>query len=481
METHYREFSNPGTMAAKKVDALEKRLEGEMNQIKTTVEERMSSMEEQVADLRDMIKKMLEVHNQATASVTRNGEGRSTNSEIRREEDEAEIVSVAQVSARNQNRMLGLCNPMKRMHEAYGTNRKYLPSRTKEIGYSLIFQKTFSLAVIGWQLPCGPTLPLSRWGFTQAAKPFLFSVLFTEANRTYYRVKECRKNSNAGSGISAQWNSGQFLKAERKVVVSPVANFGSEVIKVLSTFNGKVKENKEWEKTSLQVKENKEWEKTSLQQQKIINYYFHISTMPIDLLNHNSIKMAKKMKPMFRNQLKIIDMPQFNQFLEYYKYPPGGGLEGHTSWPLPLFSSSSKSPLSLTPFHAEAFPWSCAGGIPCAILGTHTERKPPSPLLLFTLRPSPGLVQLESPGISLAEEEELRHECVQIEHPRLASVLMGEGSLLVVLVPVIEALAEAEGSHSIFWSGMACKFVEKGSGFERTVDIESLDRRRFDG
>ncbi|KAL0922931.1 hypothetical protein M5K25_006962 [Dendrobium thyrsiflorum] len=78
-------------MAAKKVDALEERLEGEMNQIKTTVEERMSSMEGQVADLRDMIKKMLEVHNQITASVARNGEGRSTNSEIRREEEEAEI------------------------------------------------------------------------------------------------------------------------------------------------------------------------------------------------------------------------------------------------------------------------------------------------------------------------------------------------------------------------------------------------------
>ncbi|KAL0922942.1 hypothetical protein M5K25_006973 [Dendrobium thyrsiflorum] len=83
------------TMAAKKVDALEERLEGEMNQIKTTVEERMSSMEGQVADLRDMIKKMLEVHNQTTASVARNGEGRSTNSEIRKEEEEAEISSSA--------------------------------------------------------------------------------------------------------------------------------------------------------------------------------------------------------------------------------------------------------------------------------------------------------------------------------------------------------------------------------------------------
>ncbi|KAL0904193.1 hypothetical protein M5K25_026268 [Dendrobium thyrsiflorum] len=86
------EFSNPRDMAAKKVDALEERLEGEMNQIKTTMEEQMSSMEGQVADLRDMIKKMLEVHNQTTASVARSGEGRSTNSEIRREEEEAEIV-----------------------------------------------------------------------------------------------------------------------------------------------------------------------------------------------------------------------------------------------------------------------------------------------------------------------------------------------------------------------------------------------------
>ncbi|PKU87531.1 hypothetical protein MA16_Dca018062 [Dendrobium catenatum] len=47
-------------MAAKKVDALEERLEGEMNQIKMTVEERISSMEGQVVDLWDMMKKMEE-------------------------------------------------------------------------------------------------------------------------------------------------------------------------------------------------------------------------------------------------------------------------------------------------------------------------------------------------------------------------------------------------------------------------------------
>ncbi|PKU83818.1 hypothetical protein MA16_Dca025665 [Dendrobium catenatum] len=78
-------------MAAKKVDALEERLEGEMNQIKTTVEKMISSMEGQVADLRDMMKKMLEIQNQTAAFVAR-GEEKSTNSKIRREKDEVEIM-----------------------------------------------------------------------------------------------------------------------------------------------------------------------------------------------------------------------------------------------------------------------------------------------------------------------------------------------------------------------------------------------------
>ncbi|KAL0909745.1 hypothetical protein M5K25_020641 [Dendrobium thyrsiflorum] len=43
-------------------------------------------------------------------------------------------------------------------------------------------------------------------------------------------------------------------------------------------------------------------------------------------------------------------------------------------------------------------------------------------------------------GVSLAEEEELLCEDVQIEHPRLALVLEGEQSLLVVLVPVVEVV-----------------------------------------
>ncbi|KAL0926075.1 hypothetical protein M5K25_004461 [Dendrobium thyrsiflorum] len=79
-------------MAAKKVDALEERLEGEMNQIKETVEERMSSMEGQVADLRDMMKKMLEFQTQSAASYAKGPEAKNTNFEIHREEEEVEIV-----------------------------------------------------------------------------------------------------------------------------------------------------------------------------------------------------------------------------------------------------------------------------------------------------------------------------------------------------------------------------------------------------
>ncbi|KAL0923209.1 hypothetical protein M5K25_007254 [Dendrobium thyrsiflorum] len=79
-------------MAAKKVDALEERLEGEMNQIKETVEERMSSMEGQVADLRDMMKKMLEFQTQSAASDAKGPEAKNINSEIHREEEEVEIV-----------------------------------------------------------------------------------------------------------------------------------------------------------------------------------------------------------------------------------------------------------------------------------------------------------------------------------------------------------------------------------------------------
>ncbi|KAL0918647.1 hypothetical protein M5K25_010668 [Dendrobium thyrsiflorum] len=45
-------------------------------------------MEGQVADLRDMMKKMLEIHNQTAASVEKGLEGKNTNYEIRKEDDE---------------------------------------------------------------------------------------------------------------------------------------------------------------------------------------------------------------------------------------------------------------------------------------------------------------------------------------------------------------------------------------------------------
>ncbi|PKU64254.1 hypothetical protein MA16_Dca005177 [Dendrobium catenatum] len=49
------------------------------------VEKRISSMEGQVADLQDMMKKMLKIHNQTTASLEKGVEGKNTNSEIHRE------------------------------------------------------------------------------------------------------------------------------------------------------------------------------------------------------------------------------------------------------------------------------------------------------------------------------------------------------------------------------------------------------------
>ncbi|KAL0921090.1 hypothetical protein M5K25_008125 [Dendrobium thyrsiflorum] len=56
-------------MAAKKVDALKERFEGEMSQIKATVEDRISSVENNVSDLHAMM-----------------------NSDFRRREDDVEIM-----------------------------------------------------------------------------------------------------------------------------------------------------------------------------------------------------------------------------------------------------------------------------------------------------------------------------------------------------------------------------------------------------
>ncbi|KAL0909185.1 hypothetical protein M5K25_020032 [Dendrobium thyrsiflorum] len=66
-------------MVAKKVDALEERLEREMSQMKT------------VSDLHEMVKKILENQIQTTASETKGPMGR-TNSEFRRTKKDVEIM-----------------------------------------------------------------------------------------------------------------------------------------------------------------------------------------------------------------------------------------------------------------------------------------------------------------------------------------------------------------------------------------------------
>ncbi|KAL0908287.1 hypothetical protein M5K25_022775 [Dendrobium thyrsiflorum] len=44
----------------------------------------------------------------------------------------------------------------------------------------------------------------------------------------------------------------------------------------------------------------------------------------------------------------------------------------------------------------------------------------------------------------------------------------------------LRRLAEVQ-QLPVFWSGMDCKFVEEGGSYERTADIEPLDREWFDG
>ncbi|KAL0922774.1 hypothetical protein M5K25_006791 [Dendrobium thyrsiflorum] len=78
-------------MTAKKVDALEERLEGEMSQMKATVDDRISAMKGHVSDLHEMVK-ILENQNQTAASKARYPIGRNMNSEIRRRENDVEII-----------------------------------------------------------------------------------------------------------------------------------------------------------------------------------------------------------------------------------------------------------------------------------------------------------------------------------------------------------------------------------------------------
>ncbi|KAL0904307.1 hypothetical protein M5K25_026399 [Dendrobium thyrsiflorum] len=86
-------------MAAKKVDALEECLEGEMSQMKEMVEDRISyvedkvlSVEDKVFDLHAMVKKLLENQIQMEASETKGLVGRTMNSEFLRRENDVEIM-----------------------------------------------------------------------------------------------------------------------------------------------------------------------------------------------------------------------------------------------------------------------------------------------------------------------------------------------------------------------------------------------------
>ncbi|KAL0911003.1 hypothetical protein M5K25_019103 [Dendrobium thyrsiflorum] len=78
-------------MAAKKVDALEERLEGEMSQIKATKEDRISSVEHKISDLHAMMK-LLENQIQTAPSEVKEPAGKTTNSDCRRRDDEVETM-----------------------------------------------------------------------------------------------------------------------------------------------------------------------------------------------------------------------------------------------------------------------------------------------------------------------------------------------------------------------------------------------------
>ncbi|KAL0906658.1 hypothetical protein M5K25_025171 [Dendrobium thyrsiflorum] len=87
------------SMAAKKVDALEECLEGEMSQIKVMVADRISSMEDKFSDLQEMVKKIWDLQNQTVASEARVPIGRNTNSKNRRDEKLVvkDFMSVSQI------------------------------------------------------------------------------------------------------------------------------------------------------------------------------------------------------------------------------------------------------------------------------------------------------------------------------------------------------------------------------------------------
>ncbi|KAL0904535.1 hypothetical protein M5K25_026659 [Dendrobium thyrsiflorum] len=112
-------------------------------------------------------------------------------------------------------------------------------------------------------------------------------------------------------------------------------------------------------------------------------------------------------------------------------------------------------------------------------------------LLLFSLLPAPQLIlrhrilqnpreegSFEPPHAD--EEPEDGQQQSSIESRRL---YVGNLSFSMTSSELSDIFSEAGkiDQVEIFWSGMGCKFVEKGSGYERTADIESLDHGRFDG
>ncbi|KAL0908021.1 hypothetical protein M5K25_022484 [Dendrobium thyrsiflorum] len=79
-------------MTAKKVDALEECLEGEMSQMKAMVKDRILSVKDKVFDLHEMVKKILENQIQTAASETKGPMGRTMNSKFCRRYNDVEIM-----------------------------------------------------------------------------------------------------------------------------------------------------------------------------------------------------------------------------------------------------------------------------------------------------------------------------------------------------------------------------------------------------
>ncbi|KAL0907063.1 hypothetical protein M5K25_025603 [Dendrobium thyrsiflorum] len=74
-----------GPMTTKKVDVLEERIEGEVSQLKAAFEVRISLMEDMFYNIEEMMKKVLDLHVQPTASKERTPIGGNANSINRRD------------------------------------------------------------------------------------------------------------------------------------------------------------------------------------------------------------------------------------------------------------------------------------------------------------------------------------------------------------------------------------------------------------